>query len=395
MTKKQKNKDKNEQYWTYPETHKAFEIGLYYGFTPASPVSIEKADHDHAKAFLDNPIDQHHIHPEEKIALLRTYFTKMPSQVPLMMMNENKLTSSEKKKDKIQLSLDIIGTGKSIADATVIKTCYEIIQSEGYDEISVEINSIGDKDSMNRCVRDLTTYFKKHLSELHADCRQLLKKSALATLTCDHPGCAEIKSRAPKPMNYLSESSRTHFKEVLELLEMSDIPYSINSCLIDNEGFASHTIFKIWGKGKEKQDPQLLAYGIRWANLGKKIGLKKDVPGISAVLYLSKSAKASNSTKKIKKPELYFIQMGREAKLKSLGFIETLRRAKIVVYHSLTKDKLTTQLSSAEYLNVSYILIMGQKESMENTVLIREMTNRSQETVRITEAADFLKKLVK
>jgi hypothetical protein len=42
--------------------------------------------------------------------------------------------------------------------------------------------------------------------------------------------------------------------------------------------------------------------------------------------------------------------MGQEAKLKSLRVIEVLRQSKIPVYHSLTKDKLTAQLMSAENL---------------------------------------------
>jgi histidyl-tRNA synthetase len=36
---------------------------------------------------------------------------------------------------------------------------------------------------------------------------------------------------------------------------------------------------------------------------------------------------------------------------------------------------------------------MGQKESMENTILVREMCNRSQETVRTDLVAEHIKKI--
>ncbi len=396
MKKKKNKKDGPTGYWTYPEAHKALEIGLYYGFTPCSSTAVEKADRDFAKGLLDNPADQHLIYPEEKIALLRAHFlNKNPSFLPFMFICEQKHKDIEKKKDKTEYSLDILGTNKSIADATMIKVCYETALQEGYEDIVVEVNSMGDKDSMGRFTRELTAYFRKHLNELHSECRQMFKKGALAIITCNHEACVTIKQNAPRAMNYLSEPSRAHFKELLELLEMSDIPFTINTTLLENDGYAAHTVFRITGREADKKDPQLIAYGARWANLAKKLGLKKDVPSISAMLLGKKVEKSAAKVKKIPKPNLYFIQMGREAKLKSLGLIEILRRAKIAMHHSLTKDKLTTQLMSAEFLKVPFVLIMGQKESMENTVLIREMNNRSQETVRITEAAEFLKKHLK
>jgi histidyl-tRNA synthetase len=123
------------------------------------------------------------------------------------------------------------------------------------------------------------------------------------------------------------------------------------------------------------------------------MGLKKDIPGISASIWLSKQGAQESKPHKVKKPKFYFIQMGQEAKLKSLNLISVLRQARIPVFHSLTKDKLTLQLASAEHLRVPYVIIMGQKESMDNTVLIREMSNRSQDTIRLVEIAEYLKKL--
>ncbi len=146
------------------------------------------------------------------------------------------------------------------------------------------------------------------------------------------------------------------------------------------------------GKDPAAKDRTILARGVRWTNLAKKMGIKKDIPGVSAVISLQKLPEIKHT--KIRKPQFYFVQMGQEAKLKSLIIIETLRQAKIPVYHSLTKDKLTAQLMSAENMKVPYILIMGQKESIENTILIREMNNRSQETVKITLVAEYLKNLL-
>ena len=95
----------------------------------------------------------------------------------------------------------------------------------------------------------------------------------------------------------------------------------------------------------------------------------------------------------IKKPKVCFIQLGFEAKLKSLAVIEILRKAKIAIAHSLPKDSLAAQLAAAEKMGTPYTIIFGQKEAMEGTVIVRNMENRSQETVKIENLAEYIKKI--
>ena len=98
---------------------------------------------------------------------------------------------------------------------------------------------------------------------------------------------------------------------------------------------------------------------------------------------------------KIKKTSVFFIQLGDEAKHKSLKVIDILRQENIYINHSLGRDKLIGQMAMAEKLKVPYILIMGKKEAMEDTIMIRDVATRSQETIKIADLALYLKKLVK
>jgi histidyl-tRNA synthetase len=380
-------------FWTYPGLYKAYEVAIYYGFMPSSYIEPEKADIDAAKSFLHDKDNLAYC--EQKVALIRSYFLKNPSQSPVALIYETKAEKGhdKKKRDKTELNLDLLGTSRSISDATVIKAAYEIVKNEGFKSLSLEINSIGDRESFGRFTRDLTSFFRKHMNELHPECRQLFKKSPYSIITCSHEKCNEIKEHMPHPINFLSEPSRNHFMELLELLETAGIPYSLNNALIEHPDIASHTIFRILGQESEGAGAkeEVVASGLRYSGIAKKMGLKKDVPGISATILVPRKPKAESKTKKIRKPQIYFIQMGQSAKLKSLSLIEALRQAKIALYHSLTKDKLTVQLASAEYVKVPYILIMGQKESMENTILFREMSNRSQETINLDQIAAYLK----
>jgi histidyl-tRNA synthetase len=293
-----------------------------------------------------------------------------------------------------EYTFNIIGTNRSIADATVLKAAYETVKSEGFENLVLEVNSIGDRDSFSRFQRELTQFFRKNINDLDPECRQAFKKDPLALLECSHESCAAFKERMPHPMNYLSEISRAHFMEFLEIIETLDIPYTINHSLVRCPSVASHTIFEITGTHATAKKSEVVVRGCRWGSISKKIGLKKDFLGVSAHVFLPKTAKADVKMKKVHKPVFYFIQIGEEARLKSLNVIEILHKAKIPVYHSLTKDKLTLQLQSAESMKVPYILIMGQKESMDSTVLVRDTNNRSQDTIALKNLAEHLKKML-
>ncbi|MDP3785151.1 MAG: His/Gly/Thr/Pro-type tRNA ligase C-terminal domain-containing protein [bacterium] len=209
-------------------------------------------------------------------------------------------------------------------------------------------------------------------------------------LACKNEKCRIIKDSAPKSMNFLSEDSREHFKEVLEYLEFLEIPYEIDHFLVGNRAFSCQTIFEIHDPAsRDKCEP--LAMGVRYANIAKKLGFKRDLPGIGIHL----TFKPRNEQKNIKflKPKIYFIQLGFDAKLKSLKIIEILRKEKIPMYQAISRDRLVSQLGLAESMKIPYTIIMGQKEAIDNTVIVRDMENRSQDTVKIEDLPKYLKKL--
>lgn len=72
-----------------------------------------------------------------------------------------------------------------------------------------------------------------------------------------------------------------------------------------------------------------------------------------------------------------------------------LFKAGAAVLHAIAKDKLSTQMGVAENSDIPYILLIGQKEALENSVLIRSAATRAQELVPITELAAKVKELGK
>ena len=76
----------------------------------------------------------------------------------------------------------------------------------------------------------------------------------------------------------------------------------------------------------------------------------------------------------------------------SLVLIDELRKAGISVHQNLASDSLSTQLRDAESRNVKYTIIIGQKEFVDGTVILRDMEGRNQEYVPIQALAGRLKR---
>ena len=399
--KNKKSAPKNE-FVSFLPFNKTADAALYFGFTPIKNFSIAKDDVQKANSLKESwakncagmPWLFSQTFVEERIALLREYIEqKLISQPqPLMFAHETELI---KERVKSTINLEVIGTERAIAEALLIKTAVSILKDNGYKNISIVINSIGDKESMNKFSRELTNYYKRNLNALGSHCRQNFKKEPFYVLPCcecDPEG--KVKEEAPTSIASLSDISRAQFKEVLEYIETMEIPYRIDNCIVPDRKYGSGTVFEIKEALAEGKEGETLAVGFRYDGLAQKVGYKRDIPGAGAKIFLKKKISVKKMSK-LPKPIAFYIQLGEEAKHKSLQVIEKLKDAKIYVYHMIGRDKFGSQFSLVERSRVPYVIIMGKKEFLENAVMIRDNATRIQETVPIEKMVEYMEKLKK
>lgn len=409
----------DEQYYSYQGFfEKAQEVAVYYGFKPIETPIVEHEETFTSAIGLGTDIvdkemytlktkggDHLALRPEQTAGTMRAYIEHGMQNLPQPAMlykygpvfrHDN--PQRGRYRQFYQFDVDALGSEKSIVDALVIKTAMVILSECGAQNISIDINSIGDKDCRPAYIKELTNYYKKHLSDLGAIDRERLKTNPLRILDSKDPKTIEINENAPDSISYLCHDCKKHFKEVLEYLEKMDIDYTINKNLVRGLSYYTRTVFEIIeATGSEDGKPLTIASGGRYDYLGKMLGSKKDIPAVGASIGVDRvveSAWCGKLCPRIsKKPKMYFIQLGFDAKLKSLNVIEILRKAKIPIAQSLSKDSLGVQLAVAEKMGVKYALIFGQKEALEDSVIVRDMTNRSQETIKLHKLLEYIKEL--
>ena len=391
--KKQTQKIQKE----YTNKEKAYNIAQFYGFEGILIPEATKADEAVSKILKkqhpdSTTLEQQMASVENRVSLVRHYLegTLTKETQPAIVYYE---TPGSKRGSK-NAQLNILGSTKSIAEATLIKATLAILKEYGHKNLSIEVNSVGEKDSISRFNKEIISHFKKNLGALTAPLRQKLTKDPFLFINDDSEKLTDLKESMPQVISYLNDTAKSHFKEVLEFLECMNIPYRINNCLVGNRAYSNNTIFKIIENADTKLE-KILACGSRFNGLSKKVGLKRDVPGAFVTIFIDKPKEAvgNNKSTQLSKAKFYFIQFGFEAKLKSLEIIDMLREAKISVSQSLSKDKLSAQLSSAEAQDFPYLLIVGQKEAMDNTVLVRYKDTRAQAAVPVKNLVEYIKKL--
>lgn len=383
-------------------TPSCIKTASFYGFLPAADYikdfTISKGDR--AKAKTEAPKDNSLQTLEEKIALTRLFIEKKMLELPQPIMifykspmNEASGIPASFSPKHHSFNLDIIGNPKSIADAMLIETSY-VIAKEEYTgcEITVELNSVGDRESIARLQRELRSFYRKHASKIPTALKASYRKNIFESFRTDDKKAIALREMGPNPIDCLSEGSRKHFKEVLEYIESLAIPYTIQPALIGNLSYGGETAFEITATDK-KGAKKIVARGQRYNGVARKFWNKKEVSSIGVSIFLKHDLIECKDNVKHKAHKLFFIQLGFEAKLKSLQLLETLRKAKIDVYQSLSKDRMTTQIALAEKMAIPYIIIMGKKEAMEHSVVVRHMATRRQDNVDIDKLVDYVKKL--
>jgi histidyl-tRNA synthetase len=396
---------------------KAQEVSVYYGFKPIDTPIVENEEVFTSSIGVGTDIvdkemytlktkggDHLAMRPEHTAGTMRSFIENgMQAQPqPVLFYNYGPIFRHDKpQKGRYrqfwQFDMDALGSEKSILDALVIKTAWTILEEAGAKDLSVDINSIGDKECRNGYLKELVNYYKKNINSLPAIDRERLKTNPLRILDSKEEKTIEINQGAPDTLSHLCPACKKHFKEVLEYLEQMEIPYTLNKCLVRGLSYYTRTVFEIMIPNEDDGKMITIASGGRYDYLGRQLGSKKDIPAVGSSIGVDRVVEAPWFTnlapRIIKKPKMYFIQLGFDAKLKSLNVIEILRKAKVPIAQSLSKDSLGAQLAIAEKMGVKYTIIFGQKEAIENSVIIRDMSTRSQETVPIKKLLDYIKEL--
>ncbi|MFA5172831.1 MAG: histidine--tRNA ligase [Candidatus Paceibacterota bacterium] len=345
------------------------------------------------------------LRPEGTASVARAYlqygFSSLPQPVKLfylgpMFRHEN--PQAGRYRQLTTAGFEIIGgENDAVYDAEVLQIAFRIMREAGLKDAVAEINSIGCRVCRPNLKKKLVNYYSSKTRKICRDCQERLKQNPFRLLDCKNEMCQEIKKDAPVFLDGLCSVCKHHFKNFLEYLDELKIPYEVNNNLVRGLDYYSRTVFEIFVPSSE-QAKLAVAGGGRYDYLIETIG-GRPTAGVGFGIGIERlvSIIREKALKPPAKPKnrIFFIHVGDVAKKRSLTVIEELRENGIAVRESLGKDSLQKQMKLADVEGVEWVLMFGQKEVYEESVIIKNMKTGIQETILLRKVTDELKRRMK
>lgn len=144
-----------------------------------------------------------------------------------------------------QVGVETFGLEGPDIDAEVIALSARLWRALGlFDQVQLELNSLGSLDARHAYRARLVEYFNHHLDALDEDARRRLDSNPLRILDSKNPDMQALIEAAPRLIDHLDQASLDHFEGLKHRLDALGIEYVINPRLVRGLDYYSRTVFE-------------------------------------------------------------------------------------------------------------------------------------------------------
>jgi histidyl-tRNA synthetase len=300
-----------------------------------------------------------------------------------------------------QLGLEVFGSVAPVTEVELIYVTHIFLSQLGLERYRFRINTLGDSQDRKTFTKQLRDHFRHHRTKLCRDCKVRLKDNPLRLLDCKEEKCQQVARMAPRLLDNLSEEAKAHFEKVIKMLDSLAIPYEVTPSLVRGLDYYTRTVWEVVPtlvSGEEDMSSQSsLAGGGRYDNLVKQLGGRPTAGvGMSAgVERIIEQIKTEGIELTVTDgPQVFVAQLGDQAKLCALKIMKRLQEGQIRFAESVDREGMQPQLKLADRLGVKWVLVVGQKEALDGTIILRNMESGMQEVINQDEVvADLQRRL--
>ncbi|MBX9620831.1 MAG: histidine--tRNA ligase [Alphaproteobacteria bacterium] len=288
-----------------------------------------------------------------------------------------------------QIGIELFGVPDPVGDVEVLSIAYDILKKLCLiQHITLEINTLGDKESRQTYRDQLVAYLKDHHTHLSPDSQLRLERNPLRILDTKDEGDKKILKGAPLLTESLNQYSREMFEKVKNGLKVLQIPFKLNPHLVRGLDYYCHTAFEFTTTELGSQGTVLA--GGRYDGLmetmgGPSIAGVGWAGGIDRLAMMVKDEDLSPLP-----PPLAIIPMDEAFDMHGLVLAKLLQDAGYIAEMTYG-GSLGKRLKKANKMNARYALILGEEEIASHSVTLKDLESGEQTLMPQKQIIDVLK----
>jgi histidyl-tRNA synthetase len=275
-----------------------------------------------------------------------------------------------------QINCEAFGVDAPELDVEVILLLVHILKRLLLGELRLLINSLGCPECQKKFKAALGLFLINR-EGLCEDCQRRRTTNPLRVLDCKSVHCQEILQTAPVIKDYLCPDCAAHFARVRELLDRFNVAYEIQPRLVRGLDYYTRTAFEVVAVGLGAQDA--VAGGGRYNGLAQELG-GPELPAIGFAIgedrlleVLPQDLGADSQSR------LFVAAMGEAARDRAFTLVEELRRKNLAGEMDFQGRSLKAQMTLADRLNASYVVILGDRELAAGVAQVRPLRQQARQ----------------
>lgn len=287
-----------------------------------------------------------------------------------------------------QFGVEVFGLASADIDAELITLTARLWATLGLDNLELQINSLGSKETRKIYREILVRYLNEYKNQLDEDSLRRLDTNPLRILDTKNPDLKDIVENAPKLIDHLDEESKQHFELVKSYLDDAGIDYVVNPNLVRGLDYYNKTVFE-WVTTELGAQGTVCAGG-RYDGLVEQIG-GKSVPasgfamGLERLMSLLIDKELVNHDQN---SDVFMVLVGDSALRPGMAMAEQIRdeNANLKVIMNCGGGSFKSQFKKADKSGAKIALVLAEDEVNNQTIAIKYLREKKeQETIAWSE----------
>ncbi len=375
-----------------------------FGFQQITPPPVEEAKLFRASALLRHRFGQNLLPlepqsgsefvlvPTHLPGLVRLYFAAAASRPRVAKWFYVAPLVKDVRRDLLlehELGIFILGDESALAAVQLINILSQSFRALGLPELTTELSSRGCAICQREYQEVLQGFLQNEQDRLCQDCLQHLGSRAVNVFSCPVKNCQALLAGAPPMMDFLDEACREELAETLEILDELSLPYELNPGLTGTLS-SEKLLFRL-----NTAAGAMLGQGGNITALCRELGKLEPVPVMGFLSSLEHLAAfiPDESRRTLATRDVFVIPVGPAAARKALSLHRDLMQAGIRVSEAILENQgIKGQLRNAADRKCEIALIIGQKEAMDETVILRDIRSGMQEIFTVERIVEEVQK---